>query len=176
MQSIDFKEQERARPSGTHSFKEPSRTQSEYAPKDAPRLGTPFACSSSDKSIDGILNEPLQRITLNQTARGVAARFGPPSSLPIAPTRTTPAPTRESIAQSRPDGAGNFRERNKRYRRVHATARDGSGAGGAAQNGRQQADDNKGAARWNGRGIERHGGRSVRTRGMKTTRAKRGDC
>ena len=109
MKNRNYKEQERARPSGTHSFKEPSRTHPEYAPKDAPRLGTPFTCSSSDKSIDGILNEPLQRITLNRTARGVAARLGPPSSLPIAPTRTTPAPTRESIAKSARGGAGNFR-------------------------------------------------------------------
>ena len=108
MKNRNYKEQERARPSGTHSSEVPLRTRPEYAPKDAPKLGTSFACTCSMQNLSGVSREPLQRITLNRTARGVAARLGPPSSLPIAPTRTTPEPAKRSIAQSKRDGTENF--------------------------------------------------------------------
>ena len=69
MQSTDYLSNEkRARPPGTHSFKEPSRTRPEYAPKDAPKVDASFACSSSEQSIDGILNEPLLRTNAKDDA------------------------------------------------------------------------------------------------------------
>ena len=169
MKKRNYKEQERARPSGTHSLEVPLRTCSEYAPKDAPRMDTSFACSSSEQNISGVSREPLQRITLNRTARGVAARLGLPSSLPIAPTRTTPASTRESIAQSRRDGAGNFRGVGAIPSRTRDGAKQGrSGQGrrreraerertasGRGRDKRQQAYDSKGAAAEAGTGGER---------------------
>ena len=76
MQSTDFKEQERACPSETHSSEVPLRTCSEYAPKDAPRMGTSFACSSSEQNISGVSDEPLQRIN----AKDDAVEGGPEAS------------------------------------------------------------------------------------------------
>ena len=134
MKKRNYKEQERARPSGTHSLEVPLRTRIEYAPKDAPKLGTPFACTCSMQSISGVSREPLQRITLNRTARGVAALLSPPSSLPIAPTRTTPAPTRESIAKSARGGAGNFRGVGA----IPSRTRDGAKQGRSGQGRRRE--------------------------------------
>ena len=98
MQSIDFKEQERARPSGTHSSEVPLRTRSEYAPKDAPRMDTSFACSSSEQNISGVSDEPLLRINAkSQAVTGEPSRAG---SAPIASAATTPQPAGRSIANS----------------------------------------------------------------------------
>ena len=90
MQSTDYLSNgKRARPSGTHSSEVPLRTLPEYAPKDAPKLDTPFASICSGLNISGASREPLQRINaLNRTAWGVAVA---PRSLPMTPTRTTPA-------------------------------------------------------------------------------------
>ena len=98
MQSTDFKEQERARPSGTHSTEVPLRTCPEYAPKDAPRLDASFACSSSGRNISGISREPLLRTNAkSQAVTGEPFRAG---SAPIAPAATTPQPAGRSIAYS----------------------------------------------------------------------------
>ena len=109
MQSIDFKEQERARPSGTHSTEVPLRTCPEYAPKDAPRIGTSFACSSSGQNISGISVEPLLRT--NAKSQAVTGEPGQAGSAPIASAATTLQPdvqptnrriNRQTAATSKP--------------------------------------------------------------------------
>ena len=103
MRNTDFKRAKRARPPGTHSFKEPSRTRPEYAPKDAPKVDASFACSSSEQSIDGILNEPLLRTNAKDDAVGGGDDGErPPSSQPIAPAagQAPPQPAEMIIPQS----------------------------------------------------------------------------
>ena len=98
MQSTDFKEQKRARPPGTHSIEVPLRTLPEYAPKDAPKLGESFACSSSEQNISGVSDEPLLRI--NAKSQAVTGEPGRAGSAPIASATTTPQPAGKSIANS----------------------------------------------------------------------------
>ena len=98
MKSTDSKEQERARPSGTHSLEVPLRTRLECIPKDAPRMDASFAYTSSRRNISGISREPLQRINAkSQAVTGEPFRAG---SAPMASAATTPQPARRSIANS----------------------------------------------------------------------------
>lgn len=98
MTDTNPKDEERARPSGTHSSEVPPRTCSEYAPKDAPKVDASFACSSSEQNISGVSDEPLLRINAkSQAVTGEPFRAG---SAPIASAATTPQPAGRSIANS----------------------------------------------------------------------------
>ena len=99
MQSTDYLSNEkRARPPGTHSIEVPLRTLPEYAPKDAPKLDTSFACISSGRNISGISIEPLLRINAkSQAVTGEPFRAG---SAPMTSAATTPQPAGKSIANS----------------------------------------------------------------------------
>ena len=98
MTDTNPKDEERARPSGTHSSEVPPRTCSEYAPKDAPKVDASFACSSSEQNISGVSDEPLLRINAkSQAVTGEPFRAG---SAPIASAATTPQPAGKSTANS----------------------------------------------------------------------------
>ena len=103
MTDTNPKDEERARPSGTHSSKVPLRTYLGHAPKDAPRMDTSFACISPRKTISGVLEELQQRINAKDDAvEGGEDGERPPSSQPIAPATglSPPQPAEKSIAYS----------------------------------------------------------------------------
>ena len=145
MQSTDFKEQERARPSGTHSSEVPLRTRIEYAPKDAPRMDTSFACSSPMQNISGISVEPLLRINAKDDAvEGGDDGERPPSSQPIAPATglAPPQPAGRIISKYAHQWRAYFEGVGGRWRTdassyAKATEDKGVGRRGQSTNGRR---------------------------------------